>query len=146
VNGDPLGDLLEPQVRQLFANLQHAGNASSTCDEPLDLPDGQLVMGEAGREQRGTRVRFVLKLRDSQLIEARYYAYGCPHTLAVCEWLARRLEAEGAQALGTPTDWCRSLRIPIVKLGRLLIVEDALKAALARVAHRQYGGGENVVK
>jgi hypothetical protein len=127
------GDLLEPQVRHLFANLLHAGAAISLHGACGQAPDGQVVVeGEAGREQRGTRVRFVLTFRDSQLIEARYCAYGCPHTLAVCEWLAQRLEAAGVESVGTPAHWCRTLGIPIVKLGRLLIVEDALRAALER--------------
>ena len=45
--------------------------------------------GEAGREQRGTRVRFMLQLRwRAACWQVRYRAYGCPYTLATCEWLA----------------------------------------------------------
>ena len=138
-------DLLEPQVRRLFASLQHAGGRveRGEDDESCDV---RIVDGEAGREQRGTCVRFWLRLRGSDVLEARYQAYGCPHTLAVCEWLAERLEAGEAACVGNPADWCRTLGVPIVKLGRLLVVEDALQAALKKVAPPSATAGENVVK
>ena len=138
-------DLLQPQVRRLFASLTHAGERHGDPDDG-DGPELQEVDGEAGRQQQGTRVRFILRVRGSRLIGARYYAYGCPHTLAVCEWLAERLEAGEITSLGTPLDWCEVLGVPIVKLGRLLIVEDALKAALAKVALAATLASENVVK
>jgi hypothetical protein len=125
-------DPLNAQVRHLFGNLQHAGRTTS---EPS-------VSGEAGREQRGTRVRFTLHLRGSDPIKVRYQAYGCPHTLAVCEWLAGELESGRRASMGGPTDWVRTLGVPEAKLGRLLVVEDALKAALAQIDC----DSENVVK
>jgi hypothetical protein len=113
-------DLLDPGVRRLFSSLRHTG--------ALEGPG--VARGEAGREQRGTRVRFALRRSGSTIIEARFQAYGCPHTLAVCEWLAQRLEAGEGPQVGTPTEWARKLNIPAAKLGRLLVVEDALRAAL----------------
>jgi hypothetical protein len=115
---DPLG----PQVRQLFGALYHAGEPTGTAP---------VVSGEAGREQRGTRVRFMLQLCGERVLQARYRAYGCPYTLAACEWLATRLESAGRGSLGAPADWVQQLQIPQARLGRLLVVEDALIAALA---------------
>jgi hypothetical protein len=115
---DPLG----PEVRRLFGALRHAGEPAAT---------GTLVYGEAGREQRGTRVRFMLQLCGERVLQARYRAYGCPYTLATCEWLATRLESAGRGSLGAPADWAQQLNIPQARLGRLLVVEDALIAALA---------------
>jgi hypothetical protein len=126
VSLDPF-DPLDPQVRRLFASLHHAG---ARVDGAADGPQVRTVQGEAGREQRGTRVRFMLRIQDDEVIQVRYQAYGCPHTLAVCEWLAQRLEAGELATVGKPLDWCRTLGVPIVKLGRLLVVEDALLAAL----------------
>lgn len=119
---DALGDPLGAQVRQLFGALRHAGEPDGT---------GPVVYGEAGRERHGTRVRFVLQLAGSRVLQARYRAYGCPYTLAACEWLATRLESAGRGSLGAPADWAQQLRIPQARLGRLLVVEDALIAALA---------------
>jgi hypothetical protein len=139
VNPDPL----EPQVRRLFANLAHAGDTGVD-----DAERGALltVYGEAGREQRGTRVRFTLRVRHGELMEVRYRAYGCPHTLAVCEWLAEELEAGRSASIGRPEDWCRTLAVPIVKLGRLLVVEDALNEALRAAAEKAADVAKNVVK
>ena len=62
---------------------------------------------------------------------ARFSAYGCPHTLAVTAWLCEVLEGArlDAGAPGTPADWAEKFAVPAEKLGRLLIVEDALRAA-----------------
>jgi hypothetical protein len=116
--GDPLG----AEVRRLFGALRHAGEPAGSAP---------LVCGEAGREQRGTRVRFMLQLAGARVLQARYRAYGCPYTLAACEWLATRLEGGERGSLGAPADWARQLKIPPARLGRLLVVEDALVAALA---------------
>jgi hypothetical protein len=118
--GDPLG----AQVRGLFAALRHAG-------EPAATGTARVLCGEAGREQRGTRVRFMLRLDGERLVEVRYRAYGCPHTLAACEWLATLLERGGRDSIGGAAEWAPQLGIPPAKLGRLLVVEDALRAALA---------------
>ena len=129
-------DPLNTRVRHLFGNLLHAGTAGTVASGVRS------VSGEAGREQRGTRVRFTLYLNDSDPIEVRYQAYGCPHTLAVCEWLAGELECGRGPCVGGPADWARTLGVPAAKLGRLLVVEDALQAALAQIGP----GRENVVK
>lgn len=124
-----MNDALSPEVRALFASLAHAGDL---------LPgEGEVRLGEAGREADGTRVRFALRLQGDTLTEVRFRAYGCPHTLAVCEWLAGQVERQSLQALhrnkmpfGEPPQWADLLAVPPAKLGRLLVVEDALRAAL----------------
>lgn len=118
-------------MRALFADLAHAGDLGGASP-------GRILSGEAGREAEGTRVRFTLRVGDSAIIETRYRAYGCPYTLATCEWLARSLEGaplaalQGSTALmlGGPLDWARTLGVPPEKLGRLLTIEDALHNAL----------------
>ena len=74
---------------------------------------------------------FELKIEDGTVKSARFSAYGCPHTLAVTAWLCETLEgAPLATAVpGTPADWAARFEVPAEKLGRLLIVEDALRAA-----------------
>jgi NifU-like protein involved in Fe-S cluster formation len=123
------GDLLGPRVHALFRDLAHAG----------DLSAGVIYTGEAGCVAQGTRVRFSLRLSDTRVEQVRYRAYGCPFTLATCEWLARQLtgrqlsEASAhavSAALGTPAEWAAALGIPSQRLGRLLVVEDALQHTL----------------
>jgi NifU-like protein involved in Fe-S cluster formation len=129
-------DPLPPPVRRLFAALTHAGGPQRAT---VEAADGQprWVSGEAGRERHGTRVRFLLRVDRERLLEVRYRAYGCPHTLAACEWVSQQLEGAGhdraglrGDAIGGPADWAAALQIPPAKLGRLLVLEDALKAAL----------------
>jgi hypothetical protein len=121
---DPLG----PEVRRLFAALQHAGEPQPAAPASAGT---RLASGEAGREQHGTRVRFMLQLDAGRLVGVRYRAYGCPYTLAACEYLAQQLESGGRDSIGGPADWAQKLLIPPARLGRLLVVEDALKGALA---------------
>jgi cysteine desulfurase len=87
--------------------------------------------GRAGRLADGTLVLFELQIADGIVKSARFSAYGCPHTVAVVGWLCEVLEGRRLDAgtPGTPADWARQFEVPAEKLGRLLIVEDALRAA-----------------
>ncbi|HTP40530.1 MAG TPA: hypothetical protein VMI92_13270 [Steroidobacteraceae bacterium] len=119
-------DPLPARVRELFGSPTHGGA----------LPEGEGVRrGRAGRRSEGTEVEFALRWQGDALVEARYLAYGCPYTLAACEWLADWLERTGpGRGLpGRPEDWIRELGAPIERLGRLFVVEDALRLALEAV-------------
>jgi cysteine desulfurase len=91
-----------------------------------------VVTGEAGGPGQDAWVRFHLTLEAGIVKAARFKAYGCPHTLAVMEWLTGQLPGRTrAQGLpGNPAGWADELSIPVEKLGRLLVVEDALRACL----------------
>jgi cysteine desulfurase len=88
---------------------------------------GQIV-GEAGGPGEEAWVRFRLQIADSLVKSALFKAYGCPHTLAAAAWVADRLRGRGRADLapGTPAEWAEALAVPVEKLGRLLVVEDAL--------------------
>jgi cysteine desulfurase len=91
---------------------------------------GQRLVGEAGAASLGTWVRFALNLQTGTVKDARVQVYGCPHTVAACHEVARRLAGQvpGQFAVGTPDQWRVAVRAPIEKLGRMLIIEDALGA------------------
>ncbi len=115
-----------PLVRELFAHPRASG--------VIEGGEGGLVHGEAGSIDTGSWVRLHLRIHGGRVTDARFQAYGCPHTLAAAAWLAEHLPGrpaddalpEGAQGLA------RILDVPDSKLGRLLIVEDALRDALRR--------------
>jgi NifU-like N terminal domain len=100
--------------------------------------------GEAGSRARGTWVQFDVQLTEtggSTIRSIRFLAFGCPHVIAVCQWLAEH-------AVGRPPDArlpesVHALRgrfqIPLEKLGRLLVVEDAWGAALRAAGARPPG-------
>ncbi len=98
-----------------------------------DEPGQGEASGEAGTREQGTWVRFMLKTSGESIAAASHQAYGCPQTLAVCEWLVAQLPGRPWRnpALGGPLEWVRTLDIPADRLTRLLVVEDALRAALA---------------
>ena len=98
------------------------------------FPEGagpsDMRQGRAGRQSEGTQVLFELRIADGIVKSARFSAYGCPHTVAVAGWLCEVLEGSRLDAgpPGTPADWAQKFEVPAEKLGRLLIVEDALLA------------------
>jgi cysteine desulfurase len=119
-------DLLSPTVRALFSRLQGAG--------VLPEEAGTVLRGEAGREADEAWIRLHLLVRGDTVIEARFQALGCPHTLATASWLVMQLagrKRSDAQP-GLPPTWAGLLGVPVEKLGRLLLIEDALHAALAQ--------------
>ena len=125
-SGNSLLGLLNPLARRYFL-------APPRIPE---FPDGQpppeVRQGRAGRDSLGTTVLFELKIAAGTVKRSRFSAYGCPHTLAVVAWLCEVVEGAplAAGVPGTPADWADKFAVPTEKLGRLLIVEDALRAAL----------------
>jgi cysteine desulfurase len=116
-------DSLGPVVRRLFNGLPCAG--------ALERAPG-VVQGEAGGMDREAWVRFHLHIADGVVKAARFQAYGCPHTLAASAWLTQQLPGRKLSELlvDGPADWARALSVPVEKLGRLLVVEDALRACV----------------
>jgi len=102
--------------------------------------------GAGGSRAQGTWVQFDVELapRNGVLsIEAvRFLAYGCPHVIAVADWVAGR--AVGGPAQPALPESVHALRarfdMPVEKLGRLLIIEDAWIAAVSASQGREVGG------
>jgi len=97
------------------------------------LASGQVwAVGEAGSYREGARVRCYLSLdSDGRIAIARFRAFACPDIWRVlqtfeAQWPGQSLEVS---ALGSPTDWAQQFQVPIEKLGRLILVEDAWRAA-----------------
>ncbi len=93
---------------------------------------GTVIKGEAGSPAQAAWVRFHLEVDGGAVKAARFQAYGCPHTLEVAEWVARQLPGRqrGDGIPEGPLAWVETLAIPVEKLGRALIVEDALRNCL----------------
>ncbi|MBX5462576.1 MAG: aminotransferase class V-fold PLP-dependent enzyme [Steroidobacteraceae bacterium] len=121
-------DPLSPLARKYFTALPGAGVLSES-----QVPAGtRILRGEAGRAADGTWVRFHLAVCDTVVKAALFQAYGCPHTLAVASWLTTQLPGRPRldAVPGTPAAWLELMQAPVEKLGRLLVVEDALRATL----------------
>jgi hypothetical protein len=123
----PAADPLPPPIRARFAALQYAGALEGSFD--------LLCQGEAGEVAHGTWIRLQLGLLQGRVAAARFTAYGCPWTLATCDWLCERLVGAAAPApdepswRGGPLSWAQELGVPEARLARLLVLEDALRSA-----------------
>jgi NifU-like protein involved in Fe-S cluster formation len=101
-------------------------------------PAEDVVMGEAGRAAEGARFVLSAKIADSRLREPRFEAYGCPHCIAAGSWLTQELEGATCEDLER-WSWrkaAETLAFPPEKRGRLLILEDAVRALAARWRER----------
>jgi hypothetical protein len=101
---------------------------------PEGLAPSGIRQGRAGRVGDGVSVQVELEIADGIVKSARFSAYGCPHTVAVTAWLCEVLEGgrHDAGLPGAPADWADKFAVPTEKLGRLLVVEDAMRAALGQ--------------
>jgi cysteine desulfurase len=106
--------------------------ALAPCSAAVPWPNVDAVRGEAGGANQDVWIRFHLLVADNVVKEARFQAYGCPHTLAVAAWMAKTLPGRHREALqpGNPREWATEHAVPVEKLGRLLLVEDALRACV----------------
>jgi NifU-like protein involved in Fe-S cluster formation len=90
--------------------------------------------GSAGDREKGTWVQFDLQVQSGTLQAVRFLAFACPHTIAVAAWLAEN--SVGAAVKAAMIESVQTLRerfaVPVDKLGRLIIVEDAWLAATTR--------------
>ncbi len=126
----PLHAALSAKAQQYFDALPGAGRVP---------PGAGIVHGEAGGPGAEAWVRFHLQLERAEagppiVKAALFQAWGCPHTLAVTSWLTTQLAGRRLSTLdefvpGTPAAWLQAFEVPVEKLGRLLVVEDALRAA-----------------
>lgn len=90
--------------------------------------------GSAGDRKRGREIRLELKITDDGRVEAmRYRVYGCPATIALCSVLSERVVGqtrEEAVAL-SGLSLAEELKLPVPKRDAALLLEDALRTALA---------------
>lgn len=118
-------------VRTLFRDLDGAGD--------LAAGGGKVVSGEAAALDRGAWVRFAARIEDERFADCRFRAFGCPHTLAAASLVAGRLRGApltAAASIGA-AGIAQELDAPAEKMGRLLVVEDALRALLADLGRVQ---------
>jgi NifU-like protein involved in Fe-S cluster formation len=112
------------RVLDLFRRLPGAGS--------LAAGEGSVVSGEAIALDRGAWVRFEARIEGGRVADCAFRAFGCPHTLAAAALVAESLRA-GPLGDAPATDaasLARELDAPPEKMGRLLVVEDALRALI----------------
>jgi NifU-like protein involved in Fe-S cluster formation len=110
-------------TRRYFDSPTNVGELSGPC----------VFRGAAGNREQGVWVQFDLQAGAGRLLTARFLAFGCPHTIAIASWLAS--QAAGKTLKPALPESIPDLRarfeLPVEKMGRLLIIEDAWLAAAA---------------
>jgi NifU-like protein involved in Fe-S cluster formation len=98
---------------------------------------GELISSDAEDRTLNVWVRFQVELVRQVIRSVRFEAYGCPHFVAAADWMSERLDGQPARALSEPAAQAAraALDVPTEKLGKLLVLEDAL-AACRRAADR----------
>jgi NifU-like protein involved in Fe-S cluster formation len=113
------------EVLQLFRELPGAG--------ALPGGGGAVAHGEAAALDQGAWVQFDARVADGRIADCRFRAFGCPHTLAAAALAARELRGRPLKDhdfIDAPR-LAQRLVVPAAKMGRLLVVEDAVRALLA---------------
>jgi NifU-like protein involved in Fe-S cluster formation len=127
----PTASRYSESVRTLFRELAGAGDPAGD--------GGLLVSGEAAALDRGAWVRFAARVEGGRFADCRFRAFGCPHTLAAASLVAGRLRGAPLTAASSidAAGVAQELDAPAEKMGRLLVVEDALRALLADLGRVQ---------
>jgi NifU-like protein involved in Fe-S cluster formation len=123
-------------TRRYFESAPHAGVLREDDSMPeataADVCRSQVFRGAAGNRDRGTWVQFDIRVAAWRCFDARFLAFGCPHTIAAAAWVAEQASGSVLRAaLPEPVAvLAQRFDVPAEKLGRLLIVEDAWRAAI----------------
>ncbi|MEO7208464.1 MAG: iron-sulfur cluster assembly scaffold protein [Steroidobacteraceae bacterium] len=109
-------------TRRYFETAPNAG----------ELAGPGVFRGAAGNREQGAWVQFDLQIKAGAVAAAKFLAFACPHTIAVSAWLVE--QAVGREVKPLLPESVQALRerfaLPIEKMGRLLIIEDAWLAAV----------------
>jgi NifU-like protein involved in Fe-S cluster formation len=121
------------EVRRRFAAARPA------AQPPGDLSG--IVRGEAEDRALNVWVRFQIEARAGKARAVSFEVFGCPHTVAAASWLAEHLRGESLELL---TQWnahelARALEMPIEKLGKLFVLQDALGACRSALSGKDIG-------
>lgn len=129
MSGEPYSRL----VRRYFENPVHAG----------DLPTGyaRVRAAVAAGGPAGFRIELAAGLAAGRLARLRFRAYGCPHLIAAAEATCAAFEGREWQSLAEfdVAALRAALEVPVEKTGRLLLLEDAVRALAAAIAREQTG-------
>ncbi len=110
-----------PIVSEYFWSTPNAG-------KPVGNSVG-LFLGQAGDREQGIEVAFHMRVDGQVIAEIRFQVFGCPHAIAACGLAAERLAGQPVGALMElkPESLRTALDAPVEKMGRLLVVQDALR-------------------
>lgn len=110
-------DPYSARVRELFAGPDHAGD--------LEKADLRVQIDE-----QGVRIGLAADIDGDIISGLRFRAWGCPHLIAAAEAFCRAFEGGPVSALQafSAAEIMQTLPVPREKLGRILVLEDAVRS------------------
>jgi NifU-like protein involved in Fe-S cluster formation len=110
-------DPYSARVRELFAGPDHAGD--------LEKADLRVQI-----EEQGVRIGLAADIDGDIISGLRFRAWGCPHLIAAAEAFCREFEGRAVSALQafSAAEIMQTLPVPREKLGRILVLEDAVRS------------------
>jgi nitrogen fixation protein NifU and related proteins len=94
------------------------------------LTGSEIVEGVAGSIAQGVMFALTARIVAGRIEDVRYEVFGCPHCVAAGSWLTERLIGADRDDLEN-WSWrevADVMAVPTEKRGRLLILEDAVRA------------------
>ena len=115
-------------VRRHFADPLHAGDLQGTYERTL--------VADVSNSNKGAHIVMEAGIRDGVIADMAFRVWGCPHLIAALESACTRLVGQPLANLENydSADIMQELSIPPDKMGRILLLEDALATLWA-----QYG-------
>lgn len=109
----------------VIEHFHHPRNAGELAPGP------GVHRGHAGNRGAGAEVALSMRIAGGAVADVRFRAFGCPHLLAAASLATERLQGMPVVQLArwSAADVGRELGVPVEKRGRLLILEDAVRAA-----------------
>jgi NifU-like protein involved in Fe-S cluster formation len=114
-------DRYSPLVLEHFASPQNVG---------FFAPADDVIVGRAGRRDQGAEFRLSARIADDRIVALRFEAFGCPHCVAAGSFVTGALLGANRERLAR-WSWrevADALQVPTAKRGRMLILEDAVRA------------------
>ena len=118
-----------PLVIEHFAQPRNVGRFASAAD---------VIAASAGDPAQGVRFDLSARVQDDRIVAVRFEVYGCPHCIAAGSLLSERLQGATQEELRR-WSWREAadeLEFPPEKRGRLLVLEDAVRALAAEWQRR----------
>lgn len=118
-----------PVVVEHFARPRNVGRFASGAD---------IIAASAGDPEQGVRFDLSARVKDDRIVTLRFEVYGCPHCIAAGSLLSERLQGATVDELRR-WSWreaAAELEFPPEKRGRLLVLEDAVRALAAQWQRR----------
>lgn len=123
-------DVAEPynkEVRARFAKPVHAGVVQGEYDA--------IIEAEAAESASGASIRLTAGIDGGRIATMRFRAWGCPHLIAAADALCAEAAGKSPVDLAGWTSGLLAdrLAVPRTKIGRLFLLEDALRSIVAQL-------------